>query len=45
MEDTILFPSCFDANAGIFEALLTDKDAVRARHSVHTYERLLLRGA
>jgi glycine C-acetyltransferase len=26
--DTILFPSCFDANAGIFEALLTDKDAV-----------------
>jgi glycine C-acetyltransferase len=27
-EDAILFPSCFDANAGIFEALLNDKDAV-----------------
>jgi glycine C-acetyltransferase len=23
-----LYPSCFDANAGIFEALLTDRDAV-----------------
>lgn len=22
MEDTILFPSCFDANAGLFETLL-----------------------
>jgi glycine C-acetyltransferase len=28
MEDAILFPSCFDANGGIFEALLTPKDAV-----------------
>ena len=27
-EDTILFPSCFDANGGLFETLLTDKDAV-----------------
>ena len=27
-EDAILFPSCFDANAGIFEALLTPADAV-----------------
>jgi glycine C-acetyltransferase len=27
-EDTILYPSCFDANGGIFEALLTEKDAV-----------------
>jgi glycine C-acetyltransferase len=27
-EDCILFPSCFDANAGIFEALLTAEDAV-----------------
>ncbi|OLY82203.1 2-amino-3-ketobutyrate coenzyme A ligase, mitochondrial [Smittium mucronatum] len=27
-EDTILYSSCFDANASIFEALLTDKDAV-----------------
>jgi glycine C-acetyltransferase len=28
MEDCILFPSCFDANAGIFEALLGPDDAV-----------------
>lgn len=28
MEDAILFPSCFDANAGIFEALLTKDDAL-----------------
>ena len=28
MEDAILFPSCFDANAGVFEALLGEKDAV-----------------
>jgi len=28
MEDTILYPSCFDANAGIFEVLLSDKDAI-----------------
>ncbi len=27
-EDTILFPSCFDANGGIFEALLDERDAV-----------------
>lgn len=27
-QDTILFPSCFDANAGIFEVLLSDQDAV-----------------
>jgi glycine C-acetyltransferase len=27
-EDTILYPSCFDANAGLFEALLTAEDAV-----------------
>jgi glycine C-acetyltransferase len=26
--DTILFSSCFDANGGLFEALLTDEDAV-----------------
>jgi len=26
--DTILYSSCFDANAGLFEALLTEKDAV-----------------
>ncbi|PNF42220.1 2-amino-3-ketobutyrate coenzyme A ligase, mitochondrial [Cryptotermes secundus] len=27
-DDAILYPSCFDANAGIFEVLLTDRDAV-----------------
>ncbi len=27
-EDTILFPSCFDANGGVFEALLDEQDAV-----------------
>ncbi len=27
-EDTILYPSCFDANGGLFETLLNDKDAV-----------------
>jgi glycine C-acetyltransferase len=27
-EDTILYASCFDANAGLFEALLTKEDAV-----------------
>jgi len=27
-EDAILYPSCFDANAGLFEALLTPEDAV-----------------
>lgn len=28
MEDTILFPSCFDANAGLFETLLSNEDAI-----------------
>jgi glycine C-acetyltransferase len=27
-EDAILYPSCFDANGGLFETLLTDQDAV-----------------
>ncbi len=27
-EDTILYPSAFDANGGLFETILTDKDAV-----------------
>ncbi|PWU93323.1 putative 2-amino-3-ketobutyrate coenzyme A ligase [Trypanosoma cruzi] len=27
-EDTILYPSCFDANGGVFEALLNEQDAV-----------------
>ncbi len=28
MDDAILYSSCFDANGGIFEALLTDRDAI-----------------
>jgi glycine C-acetyltransferase len=28
MEDAILYASCFDANAGFFEAILTEKDAI-----------------
>lgn len=28
MEDAILYPSCFDANAGLFEGILTAEDAV-----------------
>src|SRR5207247_4128246 len=27
-EKTILYPSCFDANGGLFETVLSDKDAV-----------------
>ena len=27
-DDTILFPSCFDANGGVFEGLLTSEDAI-----------------
>jgi glycine C-acetyltransferase len=27
-EETILYPSCFDANGGLFETLLADKDAI-----------------
>ena len=28
MDDTILYSSCFDANAGLFETLLTAEDAI-----------------
>ena len=28
MEDTILYSSCFDANAGLFETILTPEDAI-----------------
>jgi len=28
MEETIVFPSCFDANGGVFESLLGQEDAV-----------------
>jgi glycine C-acetyltransferase len=34
-EDTILFPSCMDANAGIFEAVLTKDDMMIADRLVH----------
>ncbi len=34
-EDTILFPSCMDANAGVFEAVLTDSDVIIADRLVH----------
>lgn len=34
-EDTILFPSCMDANAGVFEAVLTDQDIMIADRLVH----------
>lgn len=27
-EDAILYASCFDANAGLFEAILTSEDAI-----------------
>ena len=34
-EDTILFPSCMDANAGVFEAVLNDQDVIIADRLVH----------
>lgn len=34
-EATILYPSCFDANAGLFEALLTAEDAVISDSNNH----------
>ncbi|MCU0462735.1 MAG: aminotransferase class I/II-fold pyridoxal phosphate-dependent enzyme, partial [Bacteroidales bacterium] len=34
-EDTILFPSCMDANAGVFEALLTSDDIMISDRLVH----------
>jgi glycine C-acetyltransferase len=34
-EDTLLFPSCMDANAGVFHALLSDKDVMIADRLVH----------
>ncbi|MGA7989894.1 MAG: glycine C-acetyltransferase [Thermoanaerobaculia bacterium] len=34
-EDTILFSSCLDANAGVFEAILSDKDVMIADRLVH----------
>ncbi len=34
-EDTILFPSCMDANCGVFEAVLTEDDVMIADRLVH----------
>jgi glycine C-acetyltransferase len=34
-EDTILFPSCMDANAGVFEAILNDRDVMISDRLVH----------
>ena len=34
-EDTILFPSCMDANCGVFEAILTEEDVMIADRLVH----------
>jgi glycine C-acetyltransferase len=34
-EDTILFPSCMDANTGVFEAVLTEDDIMIADRLVH----------
>jgi len=34
-EDTILFPSCMDANAGVFEAILTSEDVMISDRLVH----------
>ena len=47
-EDTLLFPSCMDANAGVFEALLLTKDDVmiadRLVHASHHRRHAPLRG-
>jgi len=34
-EDTLLFPSCMDANGGVFEAILNDQDVMIADRLVH----------
>jgi glycine C-acetyltransferase len=34
-EDTILFPSCLDANAGVFEAMLGTEDVIISDRLVH----------
>ncbi|MBN2564485.1 MAG: glycine C-acetyltransferase [Candidatus Eisenbacteria bacterium] len=35
MEDTLLFPSCMDANAGVFEAILGKGDVIISDRLVH----------
>ena len=34
-EDTLLFPSCMDANAGVFEAILSEQDVTIADRLIH----------
>ena len=34
-EDTLLFPSCMDANGGVFEAVLGEQDVIMADRLVH----------
>ena len=34
-EDTVLFPSCMDANAGVFEAILNENDVMISDRLVH----------
>jgi glycine C-acetyltransferase len=34
-ENTVLFPSCMDANAGVFEAILGEEDVIIADRLVH----------
>ncbi len=35
MESTLLFPSCMDANSGVFEAILTNQDVMIADRLIH----------
>ncbi len=35
MEDTLLFPSCMDANAGVFEAIMGKGDVIIADRFIH----------
>jgi glycine C-acetyltransferase len=35
MEETLLFPSCMDANAGVFEACLGEEDVIIADRLIH----------
>ena len=35
MEDTLLFPSCMDANSGVFEAILSPQDVIIADRLIH----------
>ncbi|MEA3409013.1 MAG: aminotransferase class I/II-fold pyridoxal phosphate-dependent enzyme, partial [Candidatus Eisenbacteria bacterium] len=35
MEDTLLFPSCMDANAGVFEAIMGQGDVIIADRLIH----------